>query len=217
MKRFGGQSPQKHLREEGVVAWESAGTRRRGEPCTGWGGLERGRPCVLHLPEVSLQGERLPVRGARQAGRGRWGAPAGALSSQTGATPASSTQPSLAPPLQPRWVPRVALSCAPPHLGESRFHRPAGWPPPPHSRRATREGPRVHSCGRLPSTMGAGKCQEEPRSLGNGAETFGAPWARQLQARLPEVASAWQQVARSGGVERRGRAQAPSICSGLVT
>lgn len=75
----------------------------------------------------------------------------------------------------------------------------------------------MHSCGRLPSTMGAGKCQEEPRSLGNGAETFGAPWARQLQARLPEVASAWQQVALSGGVERRGRAQAPSICSGLVT
>lgn len=110
-----------------------------------------------------------------------------------------------------------ALSCAPPHPGESWFHCPAGWLPPPHSRRATREGPRVHSCGRLPSTMGAGKCQEEPRLLGNGAETFGAPWARQLQARLPEVASAWQQVARLGGVERRGRAQAPSICSGLVT
>lgn len=213
VKRFGGQSPQKHLREEGVVAWESAGTRRRGEPCTGWGGLERARPCVLHLPEVSLQGERLPVRGVWQAGRGRWGAPAGALSSQTGATPASSTQPSLAPPLQPR-----SLSAARrPTRERAGSTAPAGWPPPPHSRRATREGPRVHSCGRLPSTMGAGKCQEEPRSLGNGAETFGAPWARQLQARLPEVASAWQQVARSGGVERRGRAQAPSICSGLVT
>lgn len=133
MKRFGGQSPQKHLREEGVVAWESTGTRRRGEPCTGWGGLERARPCVLHLPEVSLQGERLPVRGARQAGRGRWGAPAGALSSQTGATPASSTQPSLAPPLQPR-----SLSAA----RRPTRERAGSTAPPGGRRHPTAAGPR---------------------------------------------------------------------------
>lgn len=199
VKRFGGQSPQKHLREEGVVAWESTGTRRRGEPCTGWGGLERARPCVLHLPEVSLQGERLPVRGARQAGRGRWGAPAGALSSQTGATPASSTQPSLAPPLQPRWVLRTAPPgrepVPPPRRVAAATPQPQG-----HARRASRAlvraAPEHHGCWEMPgrATLVRKRCRDVRGTLGE-AVAGPAPRSR-------------QRVAASGALGRCGAARA---------
>lgn len=108
---------------------------------------------------------------SRRGGGGR-PAPALALSSQTGAMLASfASALACASQRKPSWVPRVTLSRALPwpHPGEAGSI--ARRLLPPHGHRATWGGPPCTRVGGLRARWVLGKCQEEPRSLGNGVET----------------------------------------------
>lgn len=159
--------------EEGVADWGRAGTRRHGQPARS--------PESCTVPEVSLQGESLPVTGAQQVG---WadGAPLASFASALACASAEAK-------LGAACCTQPCAARAPPR--RSRFCRLAPAAHPVATGHAGRTS--VHSCGWLQSKMGAGKCQEEPCSLGSCAEAFGSLWIRPLQARLPEMASVSQQ------------------------